>query len=111
MGRAKDSLSIGEARRAALAAQQFVANGGPPRSTKALTEIVRRLGVVQIDSVNVLVRSHYLPIFSRRGAYWNALLERAAYEDRLLFEYWGHAASFLPIEAHPLFRWRMDDAR
>ncbi|HEY0942492.1 MAG TPA: crosslink repair DNA glycosylase YcaQ family protein [Steroidobacter sp.] len=111
MGRAKDSLAIGEARRAALAAQQFVANGGPPRSAKALTEIVRRLGVVQIDSVNVLVRSHYLPIFSRRGAYPNALLERAAYDDRLLFEYWGHEASFLPIEAHPLFRWRMDDAR
>lgn len=111
MGAAKDSLSIGEARRAAIAAQQFVSSGGPPRSAKALAEIVRRLGVVQIDSVNVLVRSHYLPIFSRRGAYKSALLERAAYDNRLLFEYWGHEASFLPIESYPLFRWRMDDAR
>ena len=111
MGAAKGSLSIGEARRAALAAQQFVSSAGPPRSATALAEIVRRLGVVQIDSVNVLVRSHYLPIFSRRGAYRSALLERAAYDDRLLFEYWGHEASFLPIESYPLLRWRMDDAR
>jgi uncharacterized protein YcaQ len=111
MGAAKDSLSIGEARRVALAAQQFLASGGPPRSATALAELVRRLGVVQIDSVNVLVRSHYLPIFSRRGSYKTALLERAAYDDRLLFEYWGHEASFLPMEAYPLFRWRMDDAR
>lgn len=111
MGAAKDSLSIGEARRVALAAQQFVASGSPPRSAKALAEIVRRLGVVQIDSVNVLVRSHYLPIYSRRGAYKSALLERAAYDERLLFEYWGHEASFLPMESYPLFRWRMDDAR
>jgi uncharacterized protein YcaQ len=111
MGTAKDSLSIGEARRAALAAQQFLGNGGPPRSARALTQLVRQLGVVQIDSVNVLVRSHYLPVFSRRGAYQNALLERAAYDHRLLFEYWGHEASFLPIETYPLLRWRMEDAR
>jgi uncharacterized protein YcaQ len=111
MGAAKGSLSIGEARRVAIAAQQFLASGGPPRTAQALAEIVRRLGVVQIDSVNVLVRSHYLPIFSRRGSYKSSLLERAAYDQRLLFEYWGHEASLLPIESYPLFRWRMDDAR
>lgn len=111
MGGAKDSLSIGEARRVALAAQQFLDGGSAPRSGKALAAVVRRLGVVQIDSVNVLVRSHYLPIFSRRGPYRSALLEQAAYDDRLLFEYWGHEASFLPIESYPLLRWRMDDAR
>lgn len=107
----KDSLSIGEARRAALAAQQFLGRGGTPRNARALADLVGRLGVVQIDSVNVLIRSHYLPIFSRRGAYPCALLERTAYDQRLLFEYWGHEASFLPVELYPLFRWRMDDAR
>ena len=107
----KASLSSAEARRIALAAQQFVDAGRGPRSAKALAEVVGRLGVVQIDSVNVLVRSHYLPIFSRRGSYSSALLERAAYDERRLFEYWGHEASFLPIELYPKFRWRMDDAR
>ncbi len=111
MGAAKDSLSIGEARRVALEAQQFLSAGAAPRSGKALAEMVRRLGVVQMDSVNVLVRSHYLPVFSRRGDYKSTLLERAAYDERLLFEYWGHEASLLPIESYPLFRWRMDDAR
>ena len=108
---AKDTLSISEARRVAIAAQHFLAAGGAPKNTRALADMVRRLGVVQIDSVNVLIRSHYLPIFSRRGAYQCGLLEKAAYEQRLLFEYWGHEASFLPIELYPLFRWRMDDAR
>lgn len=107
----KDSLSIGEARRAALAAQQFLGRSGTPRNARALADLVRQLGVVQIDSVNVLIRSHYLPIFSRRGAYPCALLEHTAYDQRLLFEYWGHEASFLPVELYPLFRWRMDDAR
>jgi uncharacterized protein YcaQ len=111
MGAAKDSLSIGEARRVALEAQQFLSPGAAPRSGKAFAEMVRRLGVVQMDSVNVLVRSHYLPIFSRRGDYKSTLLERAAYDERLLFEYWGHEASLLPIESYPRFRWRMDDAR
>ncbi|HEY5761149.1 MAG TPA: crosslink repair DNA glycosylase YcaQ family protein [Steroidobacter sp.] len=111
MGAAKDSLSIGEARRVALGAQQFLSAGAAPKSGKAFADMVRRLGVVQMDSVNVLVRSHYLPIFSRRGSYKSALLERAAYDDRLLFEYWGHEASLLPMESYPLFRWRMDDAR
>src|SRR5687767_7447870 len=107
----KDSLSLAEARRVAIGAQQFLSGGGAPKNVRALTEVVRRLGVVQIDSVNVLIRSHYLPIFSRRGAYSCGLLEKAAYEQRLLFEYWGHEASFLPVELYPLFRWRMDDAR
>jgi hypothetical protein len=107
----KESLSIAEARRVAIAAQQFIGPGAAPKNSKALTDMVRRLGVVQIDSVNVLIRSHYLPIFSWRGGYQCGLLEKAAYEQRLLFEYWGHEASFLPVELYPLFRWRMDDAR
>lgn len=107
------TLSIAEARRIALAAQQFAPEGAAPKTVRAVSQIVRRLGVVQIDSVNVLVRSHYLPIYSRRGAYSMELLERAAYADRerTLFEYWGHEASLLPVELYPLFRWRMERAK
>lgn len=108
----RHSLSIAEARRIALAAQGF---GGARRSSPGLDDIlatIRALGVVQMDSVNVLVRSHYLPLFSRLGSYSRELLDRAVYESpRSLFEYWGHEASLLPIELYPAFRWRMENAR
>jgi uncharacterized protein YcaQ len=80
-------LSLAEARRIALAAQLFVPATGAPKDAGALGKIVHRLGAVQIDSVNVLVRSHYLPIYSRCGAYAPELLERAAYvESRCVCE-------------------------
>ncbi|WP_313885935.1 winged helix-turn-helix domain-containing protein [Fodinicola feengrottensis] len=61
--------------------------------------------------MNVLVRSHYLPLFSRLGVYKPELLERAAYgRQRELFEYWGHVASLLPVTTQPLLRWRMERA-
>lgn len=64
--------------------------------------------MLQLDSVNVLVRSHYIPLFSRLGPYPRTLLDEYAYRRRNLFEYWGHAASLIPIEHYRLFRHRMD---
>ncbi len=67
-----------------------------------------RLGAIQVDSVNVLARAHYLPTFSRYGAYPMSALDDLVHSKRELFEYWGHAACFLPVDLYPLLRWRME---
>jgi uncharacterized protein YcaQ len=112
MPRPLDSLTAAQARRLALAAQGF--NDPRPKTTpdrRTLRRVLGRTGLFQIDSVNVLARAHFLPMFSRVGGYPVELLERAAYrKPRSLFEYWGHEASLLPVELYPLLRWRMDDA-
>lgn len=107
-------LSLKQARRVALAAQGF--NGRRPPATftsSHVTQLIERLGVLQIDSVNALVRSHYLPLYSRLGNYPQKLLDQVAWSQgrqRKLFEYWGHEASLLPVELYPLMRWRMQRA-
>jgi uncharacterized protein YcaQ len=101
-------LSAAEARAIAITAQGL-AGPRPARVDRAaLRALADRLGALQIDSVNVLVRSHYLPAFSRLGPYDPDLLDQLAYSGpRALFEYWGHMASLLPVGLQPLFRWRM----
>jgi len=114
MTRSTRTLSLAEARGIALRAQQF-AGARPSRArtgATALADLARRLAAVQIDSVNVLVRSHYLPAYSRLGAYdRDALDALATGTKRTLFEYWGHEASLLSVELQPLLRWRMERAR
>ncbi|WP_404979921.1 winged helix-turn-helix domain-containing protein [Caulobacter sp. BE254] len=107
-----ETLSHKQARRIALAAQGF-ADARPVQPTRRhLIATIERLALLQIDSVNVVSRSHYLPLFSRLGAYPRALLEDLAWGRKpVLFEYWGHEASLMPLDLQPLLRWRMEDAR
>ena len=74
-----------------------------------MRRVLGRIGLIQIDSVNVIVRSQELPLFSWLGPHRRDLLSGMV-EDGELFEYWGHEASLLPIEVFPLFRWRMEAA-
>ena len=108
MSTSAERIPAALARRIALSAQGFAEPRPPgPVGTRQLRRTVERLAVVQIDSVNVLSRSHYLPSFSRLGAYSRPLLDQLSARRHDVFEYWAHEASFLPVRLQPFLRWRM----
>jgi uncharacterized protein YcaQ len=103
------SLSNAEAKRIALAAQGFA----DPRPTgrvdrRHLGRVLDRIGLLQIDSVNVLVRSQELPLFARLGPHPRTLIDDATRRGQL-FEYWVHEASLVPVDQYHLYRWRMGE--
>ncbi|GAA1060842.1 winged helix-turn-helix domain-containing protein [Agromyces bracchium] len=107
-----DSVSPALARRIALAAQGFGRSVPTTPGTRQVSGVVDRLGLLQIDSVNVFERSHYLPAFSRLGRYDRELLDRMAWGRRgRLVEYWAHQAAFIPRELWPLFEFRRAEYR
>src|SRR3954466_4777854 len=102
------SLSASQARRIAIAAQGFLDPRHATPDLRTLNRTVGRTGVLQIDSVNVLQRAHYMPLFSRMGPYDTSLLDRASGKaPRRLVEYWAHVAAFMPVDLWPHMQHRM----
>ena len=108
-----DSLSLAQARRIALAAQGFCDKPHDPPTMRTLQRTIERTGVLQVDSVNVLQRAHFMPLYARMGAYDVDLLRRAATgrRDRRLVEYWAHVQAYMPVELWPVMRHRMEHYR
>ena len=108
-----ERICLKAARRIALAAQGFGAKRPEQPGRGHLSDVLNKVQLHQIDSVNVLARAHYLPAYSRLGAYDASDLDRLAWgsrRQRRLFEYWAHEASLLPFDMQPLLRWRMAQA-
>jgi len=103
-----EKISAAQARRIALAAQGFGRPKPEAVGARQLNDTLHRLGVLQLDSVNVFERSHYLPMFARLGAYDRADLDRLTFGRRPKYiEYWAHVAALIPLESWPLWRWKM----
>ncbi|MFN3216457.1 MAG: winged helix-turn-helix domain-containing protein [Acidimicrobiales bacterium] len=107
----RDSLRADEARRIALAAQGFADPAPIGRvDRRHLRRVMNRIGLLQLDSVPVVIRTQYLPLFSRLGPYRPRLLDEIAYRDDEWFEGWAHEASLLPVGDEPLYRWMRERA-
>ena len=110
-----ESLTRLQARRIALAAQGFTDRPHAVPSMRTLERTVARTGVLQVDSVNVLQRAHYMPLYSRMGPYDVDLLRRAqtgtGRSPRRLVEYWAHVQALMPVELWPAMRHRMEKYR
>ena len=105
------SLSRSQARRIALTGQGFTDRFPATLDMRVVNRVLDRIALVQIDSVNVVSRAHYLPLFSRLGPYDRELLDRAGSRPpRRVFEYWGHEASYIRTDLHPALRFRMAGA-
>ena len=102
------TLSNDAARKIALGAQGFAAaNPGGRIDVRHFRRVMRQLGLIQLDSVNVCVRTHYMPFYSRLGAYDMGHLDAWLNQSGENFEYWAHAAAVLPVDRYPLWRWKM----
>lgn len=98
-----------QARRYALGAQGFIDGRAPGRvDVRHFRKVIDSVGLVQLDSVNVFSRAHYMPFFARLGPYDRDALDDWLWASGEMFEYWGHEASLIPTEDHRLFRWRMN---
>lgn len=106
------SLSGTEARRIALRAQGF-ADPAPkgPVTAQHFKRVIKRLGLLQLDSVQAVCRSHYLPVYSRLGVYDQPTLDKWLWHSGKMFETWSHEASVVPVEIEPLLRWTKREAR
>ncbi|HWU23517.1 MAG TPA: crosslink repair DNA glycosylase YcaQ family protein [Nocardioides sp.] len=106
------SVSLAQARRIALAAQGFADRAHAVPTMRTLARTIGRTGVLQVDSVNVLQRAHFMPLYSRMGPYDVDLLSRASEgRPRRLVEYWAHVQALMPVELWPVMQHRMDHYR
>ncbi|WP_299051154.1 crosslink repair DNA glycosylase YcaQ family protein [uncultured Nocardioides sp.] len=111
-GPAPERLTRTRARRVALAAQGFTDRPHATPSLRTLERTLRRTGVLQVDSVNVLARAHLMPVFSRVGPYDVDLVRRASeVRPRRMVEYWAHVQAFMPVDLWPAMRHRMAEHR
>ena len=107
-----EKISLGQARRIALAAQGFAEPRPRGRvDRRHLRKTMGRLQLLQLDSVPVVIRTQYMPLFSRLGPYRADLLDEIAYKEDEWFEAWSHEASLLPVETEPWLRWSKQRAR